>query len=70
MRKSASNVCISCRTCFFLTEQKKIIKKSKNHKKVNNFCKIRDLTKKFHPDEVYNDTYGPTLSNLKIRTMV
>ena len=57
-------------TFFFLTRQKKTIKKSKNHKNFNNFCKIRNLTKKFHPDEVYNDTYGPTLSNLKIRSMV
>ena len=55
---------------FFLTEQKEIMKKSKNHKNVNNFCKIRNLTKKFQPDEVYNNTYGPTLSNMIIRSMV
>ena len=57
-------------TCLFLTGQKMIIKKSKNHKNFTNFYKIRNLTKKFHPDGVYNDTYGPTVSNLKIRSMV
>ena len=53
-----------------MTEQKKIIRKSKNHKNFNNFCRIRNLTKKFQPDEVYNDTYDPILSNLKIKSMV
>ena len=55
---------------FFLDWAKKVIKKSNNHKNFNNFCKIQHLTKRFHPEEVYKDTYGPTLSNLKIRSMV
>ena len=55
---------------FFLDRAKKVIKKSKNHKNFNNFCKIQHLTKRYHPEEVYKDTYGPTLSNLKIRSMV
>ena len=58
------------RDMFVFDWAKNNYKKSKNHKNFTNFCKIRNLTKKFHPHEVYNDTYGPTLSNLKIRSMV
>ena len=55
---------------FFFDWAKEIIKKSKNHKNFNNFCRIQNLTKKFQPDEVFNDTYDPILSNLKIKSMV